>query len=109
MLEVIFGNVISERILFSVLIQKEVYARDISSRFGLRLQSVQNRFKRLETGGLLVSKLKGKTRLFYFNPRYAFLKETKALLEKAMSFIPQKEKERYYMPRLRPRRSGKPL
>ena len=109
MLEVIFGNKINERILLCVLVQKEVYARDISSRFGLRLQSVQDRFKKLEAGGLLVSKLKGRTRLFSFNPRYAFLKEIRTLLEKAMSFVPESEKKLYYTPRLRPRRTGKPL
>ncbi|MFA5097604.1 MAG: winged helix-turn-helix domain-containing protein [Candidatus Margulisiibacteriota bacterium] len=109
MLEVIFGNKVSERILFSLLTQKEVYARNISSRFGLRLQSVQDQFKRLEKGGLLVSKIKGKTRLYYFNPRYALLDEVKELLEKAFSFLPEKDREKGYNLRLRPRRTGKPL
>jgi hypothetical protein len=58
---------------------------------------------------VLASRLKGRTRLYVFNPRYPFLKELKALLEKALQFMPKAEKEKYYMPRLRPRRSGKPL
>lgn len=109
MLESLFESPTKEKILISCLVEKEVYARQISRKFNLNLLSVQTQLKKLERGGVLVSKLKGRTRLFYFNPRYAFLKEIKALLEKAMSFIPQKEMERYYMPRMRPRRSGRPL
>jgi hypothetical protein len=32
-----------------------------------------------------------------------------ALLEKALKFIPEEEKEKFYKPRLRPRRTGKEL
>ncbi|EKD26530.1 MAG: hypothetical protein ACD_79C01135G0001 [uncultured bacterium] len=51
----------------------------------------------------------GKTRLYEFNPRYPFLIELKAILGKAVSFIPDKDREKYYTPRLRPRRKGKPI
>ena len=63
----------------------------------------------MENDGILYSKLKGKVRLFGFNPRYPFKKELESILEKALQFIPANEKERLYMPRLRPRRTGKPL
>jgi hypothetical protein len=62
----------------------------------------------LEQGGILYSRLKGKVRLFGFNPRYAFRKELESLLEKALEFVPDQDKEKYYRPRLRPRRTGKP-
>jgi len=53
--------------------------------------------------------LEGRTRVFEFNPRYIFLPELKALLEKAFSFYPQEERNRLQMVRRRPRRTGKPL
>jgi hypothetical protein len=56
-----------------------------------------------------VSILKGRTRIYTWNPRYPFLKEFKVFVEKAFEFIPEKEKERFYRERRRPRRLGKPL
>jgi predicted transcriptional regulator len=109
MLKPILDNPIKEKILFAVLTQNEVYARGISSTFGIYLLSVQNQLKKLERGSVLISRLKGRTRLYGFNPRYPFLIELKKLLEKALSFVPKNEKEKYYTPRLRPRRANKPL
>jgi hypothetical protein len=63
----------------------------------------------MEQDGILYSKLKGKVRLFGMNPRYPFKKELEAFLEKSLSFVPAAERERLYMPRRRPRRTGKPL
>jgi DNA-binding transcriptional ArsR family regulator len=109
MLEPILGNNIKEKILLTAFVRQEVYARDIAAIFDIYLLSVQNQLKRLEKGGVLASRLKGRTRLYVFNPRYPFLKELKALLEKALLFIPKAKIDKYYTPRLRPRRSGKPL
>ncbi|MBI2330848.1 MAG: hypothetical protein HYU84_01485 [Chloroflexi bacterium] len=50
----------------------------------------------------------GRTRLYTFNPRYPFLRELLALLEKALAFYPREEQERLLMNRRRPRRKGKP-
>ena len=63
----------------------------------------------MEKDGILYSKLKGKVRLFGLNPRYPFKKELESILEKVLQFIPVDDKERLYMQRLRPRRTGKPL
>jgi hypothetical protein len=63
----------------------------------------------MENDGILYSKLKGKVRLFGLNPRYPFKNELESILEKALQFIPDNAKERLFMPRLRPRRTGKPL
>ncbi|MEA3493048.1 MAG: winged helix-turn-helix domain-containing protein [Candidatus Margulisiibacteriota bacterium] len=109
MLKPILDNLIKERILLAILIRKEVYARDIASIFNAYLLSVQNQLKKLEKGGVVVSQKKGKTRLYSFNPRYPFLKELKNLLSRSLQFMPKAEKEKYYTPRLRPRRAGKPL
>jgi len=65
--------------------------------------------EKLELGGVLVSKNVGKTRLFVFSPRYAFLSELKALLEKAREFSSPEEKECLTMRCKCPRRAGKSL
>jgi hypothetical protein len=109
MLEPILDNKIKERILLTLLVRKEAYARDIAVIFRSNLFPIQNQLKKLERGGVLASQLKGRTRLYSFNPRYPFLKELRNLLARALDFIPKSEKEKYYTPRLRPRRTGKPL
>lgn len=109
MLEFLFGNPTVEKVLFYVNVYGEAYAKQMSDSFGIRINGIQQQLKRLEEGGILVSQLKGKTRLYEFNPRYAFLKELKNLLDRAINALPEKEIERYYRNRTRPRRKGKPL
>ena len=89
--------------------RREGYAREIARYYNTGLRAIQNQLQNLEVGGVLVSRKVGRTRLFTFNPRYAFLDELKALLEKALSFYPQEEREKLLMNRRRPRRNGKPL
>ncbi len=109
MLEPLFNSDKKEKILLYIYTNGESYAREIANKFQFYLNTVQNQLLNLEEGGVLYSKLKGKVRLFGINPRYPFKKELIALLEKALIFIPEEEKEKFYKPRLRPRRTGKPL
>ena len=64
--------------------------------------------KRLEDAGVIASRRVGRTRLYSMNPRYPFRRELMALVEKAFTFVPEEEKDRYYRKRTRPRRAGKP-
>lgn len=109
MLEPLINSKVKERILLSLYVRKEVHARDVLSIFKGSLSPIQNQLKKLERGGVLISRLKGRTRLYSFNPRYPFIKQLSNLLARVLDFMPQKEKEKYYTPRLRPRRAGKPL
>lgn len=109
MLEELFGSKNRERVLQFILAHKEGYAKEISDFYGSSLDPIQKQLDRLEIAGILVSKKVGRTRLFMFNPRYAFLEELKALLQKAFEFYPPEEIERLSMVRKRPRRKGKPL
>ena len=108
MLEPLLNSPNKERILLYLYTNGESYPREVARSLGLSLSAVQNQLQKLESGGVLYSKLKGKVRLFGFNPRYPFKKELEALLEKTLTFIPEEEKDKYYRPRLRPRRTGKP-
>ena len=111
MLEAFFGGKNIEKILFFLLANVTCYASELSKIFGVALSPFQKALDRLEDGGILVSLLVGKTRVYQFNPRYPFLNEFKLFLTKAYEFMPQEFKDRYYEPKLRkrPRRKGKPL
>jgi len=109
MLEPVFGNATVEKILFALEVYGQAYPAGLAKLFGIPLNGIQQQFKRLEEGGVVVSLMAGRTRLYQFNPRYAFLKELKTLIQKALQYLPEKEVQKYYIKRTRPRRKGKPL
>jgi DNA-binding transcriptional ArsR family regulator len=108
-LEPLLGSTNAERVLVFILTRNEGYVREIARVVGGDPDSIQKQLAKFESGGVLVSRAAGKTRLYSFNPRYPFLKELKSLLEKALSFYPEQEREALLMNRRRPRRRGKPL
>jgi len=85
------------------------YPLGMAKVFGEPVNRIQQQLKRLENGGIVVSRLASNVRLYTFNPRYPFLEELKALISKAFEFIPERDKNKYYRMRTRPRRTGKPL
>ncbi len=108
MLEPLFESTAKERILFFLRTHGESFPREIARDLGIYVNTVRNQLLKLERGGVLYSRLKGKVRLFGINPRYAFRTELEGLLDKALEFVPEHEAETLYRPRLRPRRTGKP-
>ncbi len=109
MLESLFGNSTVEKILFYLNTYGEGYPLGMARNFGVPINRIQQQLRRLENGGIVVSRLLGKVRLYNLNPRYPFLEELRGLLSKAFQFVPEAEKENYYRKRTRPRRAGKPL
>ena len=109
MLEGLFGNIIIEKILFFLFVYGEGYPLGIARVFGVPVNRIQQQLKRLENGGIIASRLVGAVRLYTFNPRFPFLKELKALIEKALGFYPEEVRENLMMNRRRPRRRDKPL
>lgn len=109
MLEPILGSLNCERVLVFLVARDEGYAREIARFYDTGLGPLQKQLEKLEAGGVLYSRLAGRTRLYGFNPRYPFLGELRALLEKALSFYPEETREALLMVRRRPRRAGKPL
>lgn len=109
MLVPILGSQNSERVLIFIFARKEGYATEIARFFNTDIYGIQRQLDKLELGAVLVSRTVGRTRPYSFNPRYPFLSELKALLEKALSFYPEETKDRLLMDRRRPRRRGKPV
>jgi hypothetical protein len=108
-IETLLGSKNAERVLIYIFAREEGYAREIASFYETDLKSIQMQLDKFEKSGVLVSRTVGRTRPYVFNPRYPFLNELKALLEKALSFYPAKEQERLIMNRRRPRARGKSL
>jgi DNA-binding MarR family transcriptional regulator len=109
MIEAVVGSEGAERVLLFLAARGEGYASEIASFYDMDVSTVQNQLKRMERDGMLVNKLSGKTRVFKFNPRYAFLEELEALLAKALEMAPAKLRESLTVVRRRPRRTGKPI
>jgi len=109
MIEQILGSLNKERVLIFLAARNEGYPREIARYFDTDLAPIQNQMEKLEFGGILCSKLIGRTRLYSFNPRYPFLKELQALLIKTLDFYPEQELDNLTKNRRRPRRTGKPL
>lgn len=109
MLEPLLGSAHAEYVLMFLLARQEGYATEIARFFDTTLSGIQKQCDRLEAGGVLVSRKVGRTRVYTFNPRYPFLEELKALLEKALAFYPEETREQLLHNRRRPRRRGKPL
>lgn len=111
MLEHLFGNPVIEKILFFLLTNEKCYASQLRDVFHTPLYSFQKALGRLERGGIIVSHKEGKTLIYQFNPRYPFLRELKAFLQKSYEFFPEDTRKKYYEPiiRRRPRRQRKPL
>ncbi len=109
MFDALLGSVSRERVLIFIAARQEGYAREIARFFATDLTPVQKQLAALEQGGILASRLVGRTRLYAFDPRYPLLEELKAFLAKAITFYPVEEQDRLLMSRQRPRRAGKPL
>src|SRR5688572_19027977 len=109
MLKPLLGTENSERVLIFLLTRNEGYPREIAQLFDTNLSAIQRQLEKLESGGVLISRTAGRTRLYQFNPRYPFLNEVKQLLEKALSFYPADVHENLVMNRRRPRKRDKPL
>ena len=108
MLAPLLGSISAERTLIYLFARGEGYAREIARFFQTDLSPIQKKLEKLEAGGILSSRLAGKTRLYSLDPRYPFKAEIENLLKKALTFYPPDEREALLMNRRRPRRSGKP-
>jgi len=75
MLEPIVGSSSSEKVMMFLLARQEGYAREIARFFDTDLDPIQKQLAKLEAGGVLVSRVVGRTRLFAFNPRYPMIDE----------------------------------
>lgn len=108
MLEALFGNRTAAAVLIFIGVNREAYAQEIADKVGISLNLVQAQLRRLERGGVLVSRPRGQMRFFSINPRFVFAQQLGDLLRRTIDYMPDKEQDRYIV-RRRPRAPGKPL
>lgn len=109
MLEVLFGGATAEKVLFYLATYGEGYAKEIADRFSIPFSMVQKQLMKFEAAGLLASQLKGRTRVYAWNPRFPLKDQMLVLLQRALEFLPTRQRQRYFPTRRRrPRRTGKP-
>jgi hypothetical protein len=107
MLETLFGSKTAENVLMYLFVYQEGYPTEISRVFSLPLSMVQKQLQKFEEGGILASRLRGKVRIYQWNPRYPFRDEVERLLAKNFEYLPETVKDRFFRLRTRPRRSDK--
>jgi predicted transcriptional regulator len=103
----IYGNSVAEKALLYVANYGEGYINGMAKTFGIAPSQVEKQLKRLEAAGVLVSSIKGKTRMFSINPRLGYKTELLQLLERQLSLLPKEDIQKFYRERMRPRRTGK--
>ena len=108
MLEPLLASTNCERVLMFIAARDEGYLREMAAFYQSSPAPLLKQLEKLEAGGVLFSRLAGRTRLYGFNPRYPFLKELRALLDKALTFYPEEVRASLLESRRRPRRKGKP-
>ena len=107
MLEALFGSKVVERVLLYLFVYKEGYPSAIAKTFNLHFNAVYRQLKRMERGGILVSRFRGKTRMYSFNPLSPFRKQLLALIARVYECLSEKEKEKFFRQRTRPVRQTK--
>jgi hypothetical protein len=109
MLEGLFGGRNAARVLLFLENYGDGYATEIARTYGSALRPIQAQLDRFERAGFLVSRLRGRTRLFTWNPRGPFVPKLRDLLATGLEQVPEDDRNRYYLQRRRPRARGKPL
>ena len=109
MLETLVGSENGAKALLFLHARGQGYAREIADFFNTAHRPIQKQLAKFEAGGILCSRMAGRTRTYTFNPRCPLSDEIRALLEKALSLYPENEREALMMNRRRPRRPDKPL
>ncbi len=108
MLEAAFGSLAAERVLLFLQRYDQAYGRQIALAFDMPVSEVQKQLRKLEGGGLLVSQMLGRTRVYSWNPRSVFVAPLRALLQIMLETLPPEQRSPYADGRRRPRRAGKP-
>jgi biotin operon repressor len=108
-LEAVVGSAAAEKVLLYLQSYEQAYGREIAATFEIANSQVQKQLLKLESGGLLVSRLIGRTRLYQWNPRNPLVSPLRAFLAVALDSLPVNEQQQYFRKRTRPRRSGKAL
>ena len=106
-LDGLFGTRNRTDVLVALRLLGETYPSELAALLKLRVFSVQRVLESLESAGVVVSRLAGRTRLVTLSPRFFASKELDALLW-ALGKQDIELQKKLATRRRRPRRAGKP-
>ena len=106
-LRLLFGSVTAYHTLMYLAVSRRGYAAEIARVHEQALAPVQRQLRKFESVGLLVSRMEGHTRFYYWGRGPIIAALEKFLLEMA-DMLPEATYTRRYVTRRRPRRQGKP-
>jgi DNA-binding transcriptional ArsR family regulator len=109
MLEKILGSDTAMKIMLHLIHYGEIYPSAVAKDYQISLSAVQKQFARFEEAGILVSKLVGKTRVYFFNKKSPTVKPFMDLVKVYYNGLSIDDKEKIFAERRRPRRPGKPV
>lgn len=108
-LNTLFGSRSAAQVLLFLQNYGEGHALRIARTFDAPPTAIQRQLRRLEEGGLLVSRLVGRSRVYQWKPGSVTVKGLRAFLESELSLLPVEDTKAFFRERQRPRRLGKPL
>lgn len=109
MLEALLGSNDAERALVYIAARGSGYGREIADFWNTNLSGIQRQLDKLEAGGILRANQIGRTRVYTWNERWPFRRELSALIDKAITFLPEAQQHQLAHYRQRPRRRNNPL
>ena len=110
-LETVFGNRTAACVVAYIEQYGEAYASQLARAFRMPVSQVQKQLRRLESGGLLVNKMQGRTRVYSWNTRAASVKGLRMVVSTEVAAFLESGDPRIetFLQRRRPRREDKPL
>lgn len=109
MLDKILGSETAMKIMLHLIHYGEIHPSGVAGDYKISLSAVQKQFKRFEDAGILVSKLVGKSRVYFFNKKSPTVKPFIDLIKVYYDGLSLEDKEQLFANRRRPRRPGKPV
>lgn len=109
MLGKILGSETAMKIMLHLMHYGEIHPSAVAKDYQLSVSAVQKQFQRFEDAGILVSKLVGKTRIYFFNKKFPPVKPFTDLIKIYYDGLSLEDKEQIFAARRRPRRPGKPV
>jgi len=105
-LNALFGSNSAYQVLLYLENYGRGYAAEIARTFGMSLSQVQNQLRKFEEGGILVSRMEGSARIYYFT-RNPVVDALRQFLRSVLGRLPEATLQEFYRKRQRPRRFGK--
>ncbi|MEO0453969.1 MAG: ArsR family transcriptional regulator [Verrucomicrobiota bacterium] len=103
------GSKTAEWCLLHLFHYGETYGRAVADDLPVSLLNVQRQLEKLEISGVLVSTLKGRTRVYSWNPKSPFTKPLKEMVRIQYESLAVEKRVQLFSKRRRPRRKNKPV